>query len=631
MNQNNNGRTLMGGLLGMFLLLGMATPLAFTACESQQPEIIITLESDYSDIVQTINNANSTLTGKLAQIESALNNGFAQSSEGMSLIQQAVASLNGTVAEKLAAIEAAIQAQTTSLETKLALIEAAVQADIADSQEAQDLIKEAIESLDGTVAEKLAAIEDAVKAQTTSFETKLGLIEEAVEAGFAEDNEEQALIKEAIESLSGTMAERLAAIEETVKGQTTSLETKLALIEEAIKDGAAEGVSGQELIQKAIESLSGSVTDKLSAIESAIDNSSSGLATKLAAIETAVKQGLADEKEALGLIKTAVESIPTAISDLDENLGGKIDDVVTSLGDIESALSNDIVSALTEIFNAIDGLTDYSDILEAIKQAIEAIGKEPPGSPKDLIVRCYPNASFDLDLSPKVLKISDIFCALDESQDGSYTAENIETVEFQPLNDDMAPVQVSFEKDNHFIRFSPDVTGSQVWDNFRDSTSVKKETVTGKLIVTDRWGTKDTISNFVTSQGEKMFSMCWFNTSSFSCHKKVSISQIDDDKVTIVLGEFSSVLGFDYDMLMGCRYTIQQEYTKLGDSKFISGLFRPEETALEVDFLEDYAVGDRFGLIERITVFIQPSEMDLLYRPMQMHLRFELTVEITGN
>lgn len=568
----------MGGLLGLFLLLGMATPLAFTACESQQPEIIITLESDYSDIVQTINNANSTLTGKLAQIESALKNGFAQSSEGMSLIQQAVASLNGTVAEKLAAIEAAIQAQTTSLETKLALIEAAVQADIADSQEAQDLIKEAIESL------------------------------------------------------SGTMAERLAAIEETVKGQTTSLETKLALIEEAIKDGAAEGVSGQELIQKAIESLSGSVTDKLSAIESAIDNSSSGLATKLAAIETAVKQGLADEKEALGLIKTAVESIPTAISDLDENLGGKIDDVVTSLGDIESALSNDIVSALTEIFNAIDGLTDYSDILEAIKQAIEAIGNEPPtGSPKDLIVWCYPNASFDLDLSPKVLKISDIFCALDESQDGSYTAENIETVEFQPLNDDMAPVQVSFEKENHFIRFSPDVTGSQVWDNFRDSTSVKKETVTGKLIVTDRWGTKDTISNFVTSQGEKMFSMCWFNTSSFSCHKKVSISQIDDDKVTIVLGEFSRILGFDYDMLKGCRYMIQQEYTKLGDSKFISGLFRPEETALEVDFTDDYAAGDRFGLVGRITVFIQPSEMDLLYRPMQMHLRFELTVEITGN
>ena len=619
----------MGGLLGLFLLLGMATPLAFTACESQQPEIIITLESDYSDIVQTINNANSTLTGKLAQIESALNNGFAQSSEGMSLIQQAVASLNGTVAEKLAAIEAAIQAQTTSLETKLALIEAAVQADIADSQEARDLIKEAIESLNGTVAEKLAAIEDAVKAQTTSFETKLGLIEEAVEAGFAEDNEEQALIKEAIESLSGTMAERLAAIEETVKGQTTSLETKLALIEEAIKDGAAEGVSGQELIQKAIESLSGSVTDKLSAIESAIDNSSSGLATKLAAIETAVKQGLADEKEALGLIKTAVESIPTAISDLDENLGGKIDDVVTSLGDIESALSNDIVSALTEIFNAIDGLTDYSDILEAIKQAIEAIGKEPPtGSPKDLIVWCYPNASFDLNFSKEV-EVSDIFCALDESQDGSYTAENIETVEFQPLNEDVAPVQVTFENEKHFIRFHPDTTGSRVWVNFRDSTAYKNEDVLGLLIVTDRWKQRDTISNMVTPNGEKLFKISWFNTSSFSWHKKVSISQIDDDKVTIVLNEFSSILGFDYDMLKGCRYTIQQEYTKLRDSKFISGLFRPEETALEVGFTDDYAAGDRFGLVGRITVFIQPSEMDLLYRPMQMHLRFELTVEIT--
>ena len=150
-----------------------------------------------------------------------------------------------------------------------------------------------------------------------------------------------------------------------------------------------------------------------------------------------------------------------------------------------------------------------------------------------------------------------------------------------------------------------------------------------KVIYRDRWKTKDTVFNMVTPRGEKLFKISWFNASGFSWRKKVSMSMINDNKVTLVLDEFSRVLGFDYDMLKGCRYTIQQEYTKLRDSKFISGLFRPEETALEVDFLDDYAVGDRFGLIERITVFIQPSEMDLLYRPMQMHLRFELTVEIT--
>ena len=107
MKQNKNiRRPLAGGLLGLFLLLGMAAPLTFTACESQQSEINITMKSDYSKLVQALNDANETLTAKLALIESALNSGFDDSQDAMSLVQKAVASLDGTVAEKLAALNA---------------------------------------------------------------------------------------------------------------------------------------------------------------------------------------------------------------------------------------------------------------------------------------------------------------------------------------------------------------------------------------------------------------------------------------------------------------------------------------------------------------------------------------------
>ena len=632
MKQNKNiRRPLAGGLLGLFLLLGMAAPLTFTACESQQSEINITMKSDYSKLVQALNDANETLTAKLALIESALNSGFDDSQDAMSLVQKAVASLDGTVAEKLAAIEAAIKDQTTGFETKLALIEAAVKAGFADSKTQQALLKQAIESLGGTVAEKLAAVEAAVKDQKTSLETKLGLIEETVKAGLTDGQEAQDLIKDAIESLGGTMEDKLAAIEDAVKSQTTCLETKLALIEAAVKESQADSEAGLELIQKAIASLSGSATAKLSAIASAVSSSTSGLATKLAAIESALKQGLTDEKKALDLIKDAVASIPSTITNLGTDLGGKINDIITAIANIESALPGaDITSALTDIFNAIKGLTSYDNILNAIREIIALIETEPShGTPKDLTTWCYPNASFDIDLS-KIVELGEIYYALDPSQDGSYTAEDIETVEFQPLADDIAPVKVNFEKDRHYISFIPDTTGSLVWRNFKDSTTVKREDVKGLLIVKDRWGAKDTLFNMTDQSGKQYFQMSWFNTHSLTIRKSIQINTIDDDDtVTVILHVLSQALGFDYANLQDCRYQINEAYTKIQSYKFVSALFRPESDSIEVSFLDDYAPGDNFGVLGTFSVSVQPSVTDLSFRPVQLQFQVKLILTIT--
>ena len=109
------------------------------------------------------------------------------------------------------------------------------------------------------------------------------------------------------------------------------------------------------------------------------------------------------------------------------------------------------------------------------------------------------------------------------------------------------------------------------------------------------------------------------------------MSMIEDNRVTLVLDEFSRVLGFNYDQLKSCQYMIQKEYQKLEPLKFLACDFKPEETALELEFKDDYQAGSSYGLIGTITVSVQPDESSYAFSPVQMRFRFDLTVEITGN
>jgi hypothetical protein len=157
-------RTITSGLLGALLLLGTAAPLTFTSCENEHPEISITLTSDYSSIIEAINNANKSLADKLALIEAAIKNGNIASEQSFDLISKAINSLSGSLEQKLAAIETAIKNQTTSLETKLDLIEAALKAGFTDEKTALGEIKTALESIKGSVDGLDGAIDDVVAA-----------------------------------------------------------------------------------------------------------------------------------------------------------------------------------------------------------------------------------------------------------------------------------------------------------------------------------------------------------------------------------------------------------------------------------------------------------------------------------
>jgi hypothetical protein len=413
------------------LLTGLGL-LALDACENGQEDLRITLGSDYSEVLSTIEQSSRSLSEQMARIESLMRQGLADNQAAIEQLRQAVAALGGTLDEKLAAVEAAVKDETSSLETKLGLIDAVVASGFADDCARQELLLQAIASLGGTLDENLATIEEAVKAGTLSLETKLGLIEVAVESGFADNAAAQTLAAEALSSLGGTLDEKLAAIETAMANQatalstklalveaavaggfadsqqqlkllhqavsslngtlaqklesvrsaisnrTTSLETRLALIEVALEDiGTAESHLEEEMdfILQAITSLGGTLDEKLAAIETAVKSPATSLETKLATIETALKNGFVDDQTALGLVQTALDALKKQLGDVDDGLSKAIDDVSTAFGTLSTNVNVDMATALANILAAIQGLPDYGTILTAIQQALADLEK----------------------------------------------------------------------------------------------------------------------------------------------------------------------------------------------------------------------------------------------------------------
>ena len=213
-------RSITSGLLGALLLLGTAAPLTFTACENEHPEINITLTSDYSGIIEAINNVNKSLTDKLALIEAAVKNGNVASGQSFDLIIAAINSLSGSLEQKLAAIESAIKSQTTSLETKLGLIEAALKTGFTDEKTALGEIKSALESLKGSVDGLDGAIDEIITA-INGITDALGNINTTV----GETND----------ALTGAVADALKDIFDAIDGLSDYSEI-LAAIKTAIEN-----------------------------------------------------------------------------------------------------------------------------------------------------------------------------------------------------------------------------------------------------------------------------------------------------------------------------------------------------------------------------------------------------------
>lgn len=362
-------------LTGLVLVLSSVT---FPACENAHSDIDITLQSDYSQIVEAINGVDQSLTAKLGLIETAVAEGFADVVAAQQLVQQAVASLSGTLDEKLAAVETAVKSGTSSLEIKLGLIEAAMASGFADGVAQQALIQEAIEALSGTTAERLAQIAGAVKHQAGSLETKLALIETALKGGLADENAEQKLLLEALATLEGTLSERLEAVGSAMGSQTASLAAKLDLVDAALENGLAETADALALLRQAVEALNGTAAEKLAALDTAIRRQTSALETKLGLIEAAVKNGFADDKAQKELLQQAVKTLggtaETKLAAISNAIGSQSATLSSKLGLIETAVAEGFAADLVQqllIRQAIQSMGGtLSDKLSAIDTAL---------------------------------------------------------------------------------------------------------------------------------------------------------------------------------------------------------------------------------------------------------------------
>ena len=409
------------------LLLIPLSSAVFTSCDDSHPELDITMEADYSDVIAAIKDADKSLSDKMALIQAAVGSGMAETDSIVDMIMDALSAMDASLDEKIAAIKAAMTAQTTSLETKLALAEASVKGGYADALTQQELLNQAVAAMSGSFEEKLAAVETALQDRGTSLDTKLGLVEALVQQGFADAATAQELIQKALESVGTTQEEKIKAIEDALESQAVVLSAKITLIQAAIDNGFAADSEKEALIQAALNSLSGSVQDKidalvavvnsqavtleakmdlldealditgatqlmelirqalvslegtteekLDAINAALASQTTGLETKLGLIATALQQGFSDEKDALDAFKTAIE---TSLGNLDQALSAVKDDILTQLAASSSELSTtELAAALADIVSAIDSKNQTSEQqLASIQASLASLMEE---------------------------------------------------------------------------------------------------------------------------------------------------------------------------------------------------------------------------------------------------------------
>ena len=211
------------------ILFAVGTTGVFTSCQEDAPEITIniTMNNDFSDVVNAINNGTMKQEAAIAALTAAIEKMQGDQDSKLQAIADAINSLASTLDAKLAIIEAAMKAQTLALETKLDLLEAAIKA-LPDYSDQLEAIAAAVEAIPD-YSNKLAALETALEA-----------IAENIEAQEGQYADELAALNASIDAIK-------AAVEAGNLSQEEALAEIIALLESgAIAGGGSGSGSGGE-------------------------------------------------------------------------------------------------------------------------------------------------------------------------------------------------------------------------------------------------------------------------------------------------------------------------------------------------------------------------------------------------
>ena len=222
------------------------------------------------------------------------------------------------------------------------------------NEEAIAKLAAAIDRMNSDQQAKLQAIRDVLSSVNTTLETKLVAIEAALKAQTLSMEGKLDLIRGVLADQKAALDTRLAAIEAAMRAQTLSLEGKLDLLTAAVDNQTLKQEELAENLVTAIDNLGEGLGGKLDQIRGVLTDQNTTLKTKLEAIEAAVKAQTLSLEEKLGLLEAAVKALP------------------------------DYSSQLEAISTAIANLPDYGDKLSAIEAAVK--GMPDYGSKFDLIV-----------------------------------------------------------------------------------------------------------------------------------------------------------------------------------------------------------------------------------------------------
>ena len=291
------------------ILFAVGTTGVFTSCQEDAVEI------DYT-ISVTVNN-------DLTEVINAINNGtFADPSEAIQSLVDAINKLSGDQETKFKALQDAINGLATTLDAKIAVLEAAMKAQTVTLEGKLGAIETAIKALPD-YTEKLGALEAAIKA-LPDYSTKLAAIETAIK-NIPDYSEKLAAIEDAIKNAP----DYTAALEE-IKSAIAALpdySEQLGAIITAI--AALPDYSEQlGLIQAAVEAIP-DYTEKLTAIQTALE---------------VIKQQNSDNATAIAALQASIDAITKAVEEGNKSQEDALAEILALLQDIDSTINPEYVT-----------------------------------------------------------------------------------------------------------------------------------------------------------------------------------------------------------------------------------------------------------------------------------------------
>lgn len=188
-----------------------------------------------------------------------------------------------------------------------------------------------------------------------------------------------------------------------------------------------------------------------------------------------------------------------------------------------------------------EGKTQYvsSDLFHTVMMPLPHEGLDP---------WMYPHASFNIkqnqqDTLGSIYMPLDgkVFSSTDERETRFYSAKNLVGASFKLDEGCTAPVRLTMNEKDHYLRFIPDTTGNETWRQFRDTTVFQRLDVTGTLVLKDRWN----------GESHLPIKMSWYNQRQLTVNLEVSAEDIVSN-YTVDLSEELKRLGLDMEDMAAC-------------------------------------------------------------------------------